>query len=248
MKFVVNLNKFNDSIFILNENDRNCRIKLAFVSERLLLGFLKVVQKIVLKLLSLLGRMPQLYIIAGCNGAGKTTASYTVLPEMLGCREFVNADEIAKGLSPFNPESVAIEAGRLMLQRMDDLLSGGEDFAFETTLATRSYVKFVERAQTKGYFVTLLYFWLPTPEQAIERVATRVSEGGHHIPSDVIRRRYANGIRNLTTLYTPICDYWIIYDNSAADGIHKVAWGVKDEIKEVVDSLSYQKIISYERD
>ena len=156
----------------------------------------------------LLRSMPKLYIIAGCNGAGKTTASYTVLPEMLGCREFVNADEIAKGLSPFNPESVAIEAGRLMLQRMDDLLS----------------------------------------EQAIERVATRVSEGGHNIPSDVIRRRYANGIKNLTTLYTPICDYWIIYDNSVADGIHKVAWGVKDEIKEIVDPLSYQKIVGYERD
>ncbi len=130
----------------------------------------------------------------------------------------------------------------------DDLLSEGEDFAFETTLATRSYVKFVERAQAKGYFVTLLYFWLPTPEQAIERVATRVSEGGHNIPSDVIRRRYANGIKNLTTLYTPICDYWIIYDNSVADGIHKVAWGVKDEIKEIVDPLSYQKIVGYERD
>ena len=196
----------------------------------------------------LLRSMPKLYIIAGCNGAGKTTASYTVLPEMLGCKEFVNADEIAKGLSPFNPESVAIEAGRLMLQRMDDLLSEDEDFAFETTLATRSYVKFVEWTQAKGYFVTLLYFWLPTPEQAIERVATRVSEGGHNIPSDVIRRRYANGIKNLTTLYTPICDYWTIYDNSAADGIHKVAWGVKDEIKEIVDPLSYQKIVDYERD
>ena len=109
-------------------------------------------------------------------------------------------------------------------------------------------MKFVERAQAKGYFVTLLYFWLPTPEQAIERVATRVSEGGHNIPSDVIRRRYANGIKNLTTLYTPICDYWTIYDNSAADGIHKVAWGVKDEIKEIVDPLSYQKIVDYERD
>ena len=161
--------------------------------------------------------MPKLYIIAGCNGAGKTTASYTVLPEMLGCKEFVNADEIAKGLSPFNPESVAIEAGRLMLQRMNDLLSEGQDFAFETTLATRSYVWFIEKAQSKGYFVTLLYFWLPTPEQAIERVATRVREGGHNIPQDVIRRRYANGIRNLTTLYTPICDFWTIYDNSSAD-------------------------------
>ena len=168
---------------------------------------------------------------------------------MLGCREFVNADEIAKGLSPFNPESVAIEAGRLMLQRMDDLLSEGEDFAFETTLATRSYVKFVERAQAKGYFVTLLYFWLPTPEQAIERVATRVSEGGHNIPSDVIRRRYANGIRNLTILYTPICDFWTIYDNSSADEeIKIVASGEKNITIHVEDALSYKLITNYERD
>ena len=134
--------------------------------------------------------MPKLYIIAGCNGAGKTTASYTVLPEMLDCREFVNADEIAKGLSPFNPESVAIDAGRLMLQRMDDLLIAGEDFAFETTLATRSYVKFIDQAHAMGYFVSLLFFWLPTPELAIVRVATRVSKGGHDIPEEVIRRRY----------------------------------------------------------
>ncbi|MEG1621915.1 MAG: zeta toxin family protein [Alistipes sp.] len=191
--------------------------------------------------------MPKLYIIAGCNGAGKTTASYTVLPEMLDCREFVNADEIAKGLSPFNPESVAIEAGRLMLHRMDDLLAEGANFAFETTLAARSYARFVERAHERGYFVTLLYFWLPTFEQAIERVATRVSEGGHNIPTDVIRRRYANGIKNLTTLYTPICDYWVIYNNSSADGIRKVAWGIRNEIKEVVEPLSYKTITDYER-
>lgn len=186
---------------------------------------------------------------SGLQRCRETTASYTVLPEMLGCREFVNADEIAKGLSPFNPESVAIEAGRLMLQRMDDLLSEGEDFAFETTLATRSYVKFVERAQAKGYFVTLLYFWLPTPEQAIERVATRVSEGGHNIPSDVIRRRYANGIKNLTTLYTPICDFWTIYDNSSADEeIKIVASGEKNITIHVEDALSYKLITNYERD
>ncbi len=191
--------------------------------------------------------MPKLYIIAGCNGAGKTTASYTVLPEMLGCKEFVNADEIAKGLSPFNPESVAIEAGRLMLQRMNDLLSEGQDFAFETTLATRSYVRFIEKAQSKGYFVTLLYFWLPTPEQAIERVATRVREGGHNIPQDVIRRRYANGIRNLTTLYTPICDFWTIYDNSSADvEIKIIASGEKDATIHIEDTLSYEKIADNE--
>lgn len=192
--------------------------------------------------------MPKLYIIAGCNGAGKTTASYTVLPEMLGCKEFVNADEIAKGLSPFNPESVAIEAGRLMLQRMDDLLSEGSDFAFETTLSTRSYVKFIEWAQAKGYFVTLLYFWLPTPEQAIERVATRVREGGHNIPSDVIRRRYANGIKNLTALYIPLCNYWAIYDNSSADEqIRIIALGGKDITTHIEDTLSYKTIADYER-
>lgn len=192
--------------------------------------------------------MPKLYIIAGCNGAGKTTASYAVLPEMLGCKEFVNADEIAKGLSPFNPESVAIEAGRLMLQRMDDLLSEGSDFAFETTLSTRSYVKFIERAQAKGYFVMLLYFWLPTPEQAIERVATRVREGGHNIPSDVIRRRYANGIKNLTALYIPLCNYWAIYDNSSADEqIRIIALGGKDITTHIEDTLSYKTIADYER-
>lgn len=186
--------------------------------------------------------MPKLYIIAGCNGAGKTTASYTVLPEMLGCKEFVNADEIAKGLSPFNPESVAIEAGRLMLQRMNVLLSEGSDFAFETTLASRSYVRFIEKAHARGYYVTLLFLWLPTSEQAVERVATRVREGGHDIPSDAIRRRYTNGIRNLTKLYTPICDYWTIYNNSSVGTIRKVAWGIHKEIKEIIDPLSYKKI------
>lgn len=104
--------------------------------------------------------MPNLYIIAGCNGAGKTTASYTVLPELLNCNEFVNADNIAAGLSPFNPESVALEAGRIMLQRIDELLNKEVDFAFETTLSTRSYVSLIKRAQQKGYEVNLLFFWL----------------------------------------------------------------------------------------
>ena len=116
------------------------------------------------------------YIIAGPNGAGKTTASYTILPEMLNCINFVNADEIARGLSPFNPESVAIEAGRLMLSRIKDLLSKNESFSIETTLATRSYFRLIEKAHQQGYEVTLLYFWLKSPEQAMERVAERVSK------------------------------------------------------------------------
>lgn len=193
--------------------------------------------------------MHKLYIIAGCNGAGKTTASFTVLPEMLGCREFVNADEIASGLSPFNPRSVAIDAGRLMLQRMNDLLAEETDFAFETTLATRSYMQFIEKARSRNYFVTLLFFWLPTPELAIERVATRVREGGHGIPSDVIRRRYASGLRNLAALYTPVCDFWTIYDNSSADEeIKIIASGGKNIQIDIRDTLSYKAITDYERD
>src|SRR4051812_36097704 len=108
--------------------------------------------------------MPNLYIIAGCNGAGKTTASFTILPEILHVKEFVNADSIAAGLSPFNVESVAFEAGRLMLQRIQQLMEGKEDFAFETTLSTRSYVALIKQARTNGYKITLLYFWLISPD------------------------------------------------------------------------------------
>lgn len=151
--------------------------------------------------------MPNLYIISGCNGAGKTTASFTVLPEMLDCQEFVNADEIARGLSPFQPEKVAVEAGRIMLQRIDELLKKEVDFAIETTLATRSYAQTIKRAKTQGYNVTLVYFWLSSPELAIARVKRRVAEGGHNIPEEVIRRRYRNGIHHLFNLFLPICDY-----------------------------------------
>ncbi|MBP3830055.1 MAG: zeta toxin family protein [Bacteroidaceae bacterium] len=182
-----------------------------------------------------------LYIIAGCNGAGKTTASFTVLPEMLNCREFVNADEIAKGLSPFNPEGVAIQAGRLMIDRIIHLLKEGETFAFETTLATRSYVKLIQRAQRRGYFVTLLFFSLSSPEQAIARVAKRVSQGGHNIPTDVILRRYDAGLQNFFQLYTPICDYWTLYDNSNIPG-EKIAFGWRDQRINIIDKERYDDL------
>lgn len=157
---------------------------------------------------------PILYIIAGCNGAGKTTASMSVLPEVLDCREFVNADEIAKGLSPFKPEEVAIEAGKLMLQRIDLLLSRNVTFAIETTLATRSYKSLVDRAKAAGYQVILLFFWLSSPEMAEKRVAARVASGGHDIPNDVIRRRYWAGLKNLFEIFVPIVDLWSLYDNT----------------------------------
>jgi len=158
--------------------------------------------------------MPNLYIIAGCNGAGKTTASLTILPEVLNCREFVNADSIAAGLSPFNPESVAFEAGRIMLQRIGALMKEGVDFAFETTLSTRSYVGLVKEAQMQGYRVSLLYFWLFSPEFARQRVADRVKNGGHNIPADVIERRYYRGIHNLINLYLPVVNEWKIIDSN----------------------------------
>ena len=185
-----------------------------------------------------------LYIISGCNGAGKTTASYTVLPEILNCREFVNADEIARGLSPFNPGSVAIEAGKLMLQRIEELLKRNETFSIETTLATRSYVNLVKQAQEQGYSVRLLFFWLSTPELAVKRVAERVSKGGHDIPQDIIRRRYVAGINNLLKLFMPIVNYWAIFDNSETPR-RKVAIGGKDTQTEIVNTALYDNIKYY---
>ena len=157
----------------------------------------------------------KIYIIAGCNGAGKTTASFTILPEILNCNEFVNADEIAKGLSPFQPEKVSLEAGRIMLNRINELISENESFAFETTLATKSYKNKIIEAKEKGYLITLLFFWLQNVELAKERVKIRVSEGGHNIEPLVIERRYIRGIKNLFDIYLPIVDGALIFDNSA---------------------------------
>ncbi len=186
--------------------------------------------------------MKNLYIIAGCNGAGKTTASYTVLPEMLGCREFVNADEIARGLSPFNPESVALQAGRLMIERVMHLMKEGQDFAFETTLATRSYVKLIKKAQSVGYFVSLIFFSLPTPKQAVQRVARRVSQGGHNIPTDVIYRRYDAGLRNFFQLYSPLVDFWSLYDNNICPTFRIASGWRQSEKMDVVDAQRYYEM------
>jgi predicted ABC-type ATPase len=180
--------------------------------------------------------VPNLYIIAGCNGAGKTTASFTILPEMLDCKEFVNADEIAKGLSPFQPESVSFQAGRIMVERIDELLNNGVDFGFETTLTTLSYLNTIKEAKEMGYSVTLLYFWLNDVNLAIERVKTRVNEGGHNIPEETIRRRYFRGIYNLTNKFTALCDFWIVINNSSrpftfvAEGQGTAEIRVHDEI------------------
>ena len=185
-----------------------------------------------------------IYIISGPNGAGKTTASYTVLPKILQCKEFVNADEIARGLSPFNPESVAIEAGRLMLKRISELLQRNESFSIETTLSTRSYFRLVEKAHSQGYDVTLLYFWLKSPQQAIERVAERVAKGGHDIPKDIIVRRYWEGLDNLFKIYMPIVDTWILVNNSETPR-SIVATGGKDQKTIIKDNKHFKTIEEY---
>ncbi len=186
----------------------------------------------------------RLYIIAGCNGAGKTTASFTILPEILNCKEFVNADEIAKGLSPFQPEKVAVESGRIMLNRINELLSEKVDFAFETTLSTRSYKNKIIIAKEQGYLVTLLFFWLQSVELAKERVKTRVLEGGHNILPDVIERRYFKGIKNLFDIYLPIVDGALIFDNS--QGKHElIADKQVDGFINIVDNKKFKLLKNY---
>lgn len=185
-----------------------------------------------------------LYIIGGCNGAGKTTASFTILPEIINCKEFVNADEIAKGLSPFQPEKVAFEAGRIMLKRIKELLESNESFAFETTLSTRSYKQKIEEAKQNGFTTTLLFFWLQNVTLAKERVRIRVSEGGHNIEADVIERRFLKGIKNLFDIYLPIVDGALIFDNSFGKHFLIAKKNIDKEL-EVIDSLKFNLLKQY---
>ncbi|MET0464110.1 MAG: zeta toxin family protein [Chitinophagaceae bacterium] len=185
--------------------------------------------------------MPSLYIIAGCNGAGKTTASFTVFPELLNIREFVNADEIARGLSPFQPESVSIQAGKIMLRRLDELIAEGKEFAFETTLSTRSFIILCEEARSRGYDVYMIFLWLPSPDHAIDRVRERVLTGGHNIPDDVVVRRYKAGLKNFTALYQPVMDYWIFLDNSGQQ-FELIAEGGRESNTIIHNSKIWQKI------
>ncbi len=156
--------------------------------------------------------MPNLYIIAGCNGAGKTTAATVLLSDVFHTDIFINADNIAATLNPHKPEIVAMKAGRMMLEQIQNRLSQNQSFAIETTLATRTYLNLVKQAQLSGYEVVLHFLYLPSVEMAIERVGLRVSNGGHHIPSDVIERRYHRGIKYLCE-YLKLADRWYIYEN-----------------------------------
>ena len=158
--------------------------------------------------------MKDIVILGGPNGAGKTTAAKVLLPQKIGIIEFVNADEIARGLSPFDAEHAALAAGRIMLERMNDLRHRGQSFAFETTCSGRTHANFIKRCKEEGWRVNLLFLWLPSPEAAVARVERRVREGGHAIPPDVIYRRYRAGVINMRQIYLPLADVAAIYDNS----------------------------------
>ncbi|MDG3002484.1 zeta toxin family protein [Paludisphaera mucosa] len=168
---------------------------------------------------------PSVIVLAGPNGAGKSTAAPALLRGRLAVADFVNADEIARGLSAFAPESMAVQAGRIMLARLKHLAAARADFAFETTLATRSFAPWLRSLTATGYEFQLIFLWLPSADLAVARVADRVLQGGHHVPEEVVRRRHAAGLRNFQELYRPLATNWHIYDNTTRNHLRLVARG-----------------------
>ena len=166
-------------------------------------------------------QLPNVVIVAGPNGSGKSTAAPSLLRDYLGIMEFVNADTIAEGLSSFRSDAVALQAGRIMLRRVRELAAQRIDFAFETTLASRSFAPWVNELRQSGYRAHLLFLWLPSPDMAVARVAARVQQGGHNVPEMTVRRRYESGLRNFFQVYTPVVDTWLLFDNSSPGG-HKL--------------------------
>ena len=158
--------------------------------------------------------MPEIYVFGGCNGSGKTTLATKFLSTINNEVQFVNADIIAASLNPDDVDSAAIQASRIMLQRLQHLAQENLDFAFETTLAARTFAKFLRSCKAEGYTINLIYIWLNSPELALSRVAKRVASGGHNIPEDIIVRRYERGRKNFFELYMAIADRWIVYNNS----------------------------------
>lgn len=159
------------------------------------------------------------YIIAGPNGSGKTTFAKLFLPDYVNCPNFVNADLIAQGLAPFEPRAALIKAGKLVLQQIHEYAKRGVDFAFETTLSGKSYVRLLAELREKGYVLHLFFLWIPSPELAIARIKDRVAEGGHNVPAEDVRRRFTRGINNFFSLYEPLLNSWMLFDNSKAKPI-----------------------------
>ena len=185
-------------------------------------------------------RNPNVYIIAGPNGAGKTTFATKFLPDYVECMEFVNADLIASGLSPFSPEHAAFRAGRLMLEQIHLMAERKRNFGFETTLSGRGYVRLFHGLKDRGYNIHLFYLWIDDIEIALKRIARRVEMGGHNVPEDVVRRRYPKGLLNFFQLYRPLTDFWTIYDNST-DSPHLIAYHDQGKL-EVINHDTFYKI------
>lgn len=180
--------------------------------------------------------MAHVIIISGANGAGKSTLAPHLLRDTFGITDYVNADTIALGLSAFAPERAGLQAGRIMLKRLDELAASNKDFAFETTLASRLYVKWLRELQAHGYKTNLIFLWLSSAELAVARVSERVKVGGHNVPEAIVRRRYIKGLRNFFELYQATVDSWRIYN--ASDSVPQlIASGAKSEVKTVDDIL-----------
>ncbi len=181
-------------------------------------------------------------IIGGPNGAGKSTIAPMVLRDYLSVRDFVNADQIAAGLSAFNPEGAAFEAGRIMWRRLQELTDAEKSFAFESTLSSRTFALFLSKLKQRGYHVDLCYVWLNSVELAMQRVALRVRMGGHHIPPDVLARRYERSVQNFRNMYLPVADKWSVFDNSESANLHLIAEGATGGSKRIFEEASWNKI------
>lgn len=190
---------------------------------------------------------PLVVVIAGPNGAGKSTTATGLLQGALSVREFVNADTIAQGLSAFRPESVAMAAGRVMLARLRALAAAHESFAFETTLASRSFARWLRQLRTQGYKVHVEFLSLASPDLAVARVATRVREGGHDVPEEVIRRRFTFGLANFFSLYQPIADSWQVLENADLDGPRLIAFKQPGGMIEIRDEAAWQHLMEVAR-
>lgn len=185
----------------------------------------------------------RMFIIAGPNGAGKTTTAQSLFPNFLNDFEFINADEIARGLSPLRPESMSLIASKLMLKRFRELRVSNKNFAFETTASAKTYIKYLNEAQKNGYIVHLLFLWLSSPELAIKRVARRVLQGGHNVEPEVIRRRYFSGLKNLVKYYLPIADIAHVMDNSVSESRNIIVKKLnKNEPLEIKDVSIWETI------